>query len=127
MSDIFVALKHLFRHEKIDDPPYPLVLHRFLSSDPDYAQVAKELQREVYDPNRVFEIWRAAVPKSTKPPYLHYPAPGKPGTPETVVLEIERREYMNRPEAEEALALLEMMGLGEEVREYYGIDEDDDE
>ena len=40
MADLFAQFDALFRHQTVADPPHPVVVNRFLSSDRDFAEVA---------------------------------------------------------------------------------------
>ena len=106
---LFEQFDLLYLHrpvEEFDNPPYPLVLHRFLAADVDFAYWAREIGRDVWDSSMVLQIWRAVVPKMVKSPYMKYTAPKKPASADAFTERLMKLYAWSRQEAEEAIDVL---------------------
>jgi hypothetical protein len=97
--DLFQQFDALFQGKSVDAPPYPIVLNRWLSSDPDFARVARQLQG-IYDAKMIWELWIAILPRAAGAPRLKYPAPTKPKAVEQLVDALMKRENLRRSVAE---------------------------
>lgn len=120
--ELFTQIEELFRHVPQTEPLSAFVLHRFLSSVPDYAQVAKELQKDVRNDAYAYEIWRAALPFQLKPPRLQYAGPRKAKAADALVARLMSLEGWSRAEAEENVTIITMAGKLDSTLQYYGID-----
>lgn len=120
--DIFEALDAMFRKQKLTEHPTPFILHRFLASDKDFAQVAKQVQLECTDAEMVFEIWRTAVPRMNKPPRFTYVGPRKQKAAESLVAALMLREHLRKEEAEDVAELAEMVKGTKKLEAYYGVE-----
>jgi hypothetical protein len=119
--DLFDAINALFTKEEINTPPSDFMLHRFLSSQPQYAEVASELHTFCRDRARLWKIWQCALPKKAKAPFLPYPAPKKK-TSTTIIEKYSELNNVSLSVAEEEVGLLELMGMTEELKSDMGIE-----
>lgn len=124
--DLFVAFDRMFRHEPIksedETPPSPFIMHRFLASDRDYAQVARTVQRFLREPDMCFEFWRGVVPRGTGAPRLKYTGAKRREDAEPLVLRIMEVEGYNRREAEQAVEFLVATRNTRAACAYYGVE-----
>lgn len=120
-DDIFATIDRIFSGQKAHNPHSAFILHRFLGSDRDFCEIAKELQKDVVDPQMVMEIWRAAVPRG-RPPRLKYTGPRKGKAAEGLVERIMRVWGYNREQADEAVDLITTAGKLEDACAEFGVE-----
>ena len=125
MADIFVALDQLFAGATPDEYPSPWILHRFLASDPDFAQVAAEVQHHVRGPEETFLVWRAMVRPMHLPraPRCSYVGPKKEPQAEALVGALMTRLSLRRAVAEQYAELLQMLGQAKQAASELGVGE----
>lgn len=118
-DDLFGQLDSLFSKVPIENPASPFILHRFLASDPDFAQAAAEIQKFVREPAMVQAVWQAALPRQSRSPKLQYTGPRKGKGANELVQRLMSTHAYSRAEAEEMVALVTEQGrLPEACREY---------
>lgn len=120
--NLFDAIKALFRKEEITSPvPSDFMLHRFLASQKDFAPFCKEINLHVYDRDMVWVIWKTALPRAARAPYLPYPAP-KSKKDDEFTTQLADRMNISLTEAEDIVELIDLADKREEVSSYYGIE-----
>jgi hypothetical protein len=119
--DLFDSIKELHAGRKVDEHPGPFILHRFLASEKDYAEICREVQRTTTDPELTFEIWRAFV-GGTRAPRFKYVGPPKQAKADALVLRLIEREHLSREDAETAVHLLTLAKKLDDACAYYGVE-----
>lgn len=105
--DIFEQFNLLFQHEMVEDPPYHLILHRFLASDQDFAYWAREFTRNhIYDPLMLWKLWCSIVPPLPRAPFMRYVAPKAPKAAAGLVPRLMEVHRWSRERAEESAELM---------------------
>lgn len=122
--DLFEALGALFRGQDLPVPPSPFIMHRFLASQQEYAELAKAVQMITNDPQQVFAIWKSAV--SGRMPRLTYVGPKTQAGAEGLVAALMEKRKVNRTEAEDLVLLLEGAGKFRDALAYYGVETEED-
>ena len=122
MADIFQQIASLFRNQTPEGEVPVFSLHRFFASDPNFAPVADELSR-IYDDKMVVEIWRGALPNTSRSPYFKWTGPKKL-VPDDLVRKMADVENLSYSEAEEMMALMYEIdsSVVEKGCEYYGVE-----
>jgi hypothetical protein len=99
------------------------VMHRFLASDPAYAQAARELQRDLNEPTMTFRVWQGLLPRERgAPKSLVYTAPKRAPEVEELVGHVMRVENVRRAVAENVVVLIEVAGGLAAARAHYGVE-----
>lgn len=122
--DIFAALDMLFRGERPEVFPSPWILQRFLASDQDFAQAAREVQDKIRGPEDTFEVWRGLVRPMglSRAPKLTYVGPKKEKEAEGLIAAIMARKNVRRQVAEQMAELLELCGVAAQACKELGIE-----
>lgn len=122
---LFNYMDALFTKERIEGKPPTYMMHRFLVSDRVYAPVARLLQRDVREPELVFGVWVALLPKDRGAPRLPYAAPKKPPAEEELVTRMCAVLHESRVNVEAMLSLLEAAGKLADTYREFGVEMDD--
>lgn len=119
-DDLIKALDRLFTKKPVDNPPSMFVVNRFLSWRPEFAPYASVISH-LKDQAMAWEVWRTALPKG-KAPRLGYPAPKRTPAADGLVEALMLRTHLSRPQAEEAVDIMEAGGVLEEMQLSYGVE-----
>lgn len=123
---LFNYMDALFTKEPIEGKPPTYMMHRFLASEKMYAPVARLLQRDVREPELVFGVWVALLPKDRSAPRLMYVAPKKPPAEEELVTRMVAVLHESRVNVEAMLSLLEAAGKLADTYREFGVEMPDD-
>lgn len=120
-DDLFTGIDSLFNKVQPGVFPYSGVVNRFLSSVCDFAPAAREISDTTYADSLTWQIWRSALPKALKAPYLKYPAPKKSSEAEGLIPRLMQVHKIRREVAEEWEGILSEGGRLHKAYEYYGV------
>lgn len=121
-SDLFQALGVLWTKQKPASMPSFFVLHRFLASDPDFAQAAKVLQKDIREPDILLSVWQGLLPKARGAPQLTYAAAKKSPEADALVQEMMAKIPDRREVCEEIVAMFDLLGRTRELYIFYGVE-----
>lgn len=109
-TDLFGWLDACWAKTRPEGTPPVFMMHRFLASDRDLAQVARYLQVEIRDSSLIFGTWQAMLPEGRGAPKgLRYVAPRKAPAEETLVTKMKDVLSESRRSVE---AMLEVVRAG---------------
>jgi hypothetical protein len=109
-TDVFGWLDALWNKQHPPGTPPVYMMHRFLASDVEFAQVARELALTIREAELVFGVWQALLPQAAKAPRLAYAAAKKPPAAEALVARLQVVLCAGRAEAEAAVAMVRSAG-----------------
>jgi hypothetical protein len=124
-SEIFPVIEAMFTGQTLaeDAKPPMYVIHRFLASDPRYAVLAMELQKDVRDPAMMFRVWQLAVGRQSGAPRgLSYVGPRKQAEAEELVRRLMQHFNCSRTQAEDMMATLAARDRVEAACRDFGIE-----
>jgi len=127
-DDLFgVWLPALWTKKRPAGTPPLFIMHRFLSSDPVYAQAARELNRiRRADPKIMFRVWQGLLPVDIGAPRLYYPAAKKPPEAEELTKRMMAVLSENRAYAEEMQAIVAALGKERDLYLEFGVEPPDE-
>jgi hypothetical protein len=106
-----------------DGTPPTFMMHRFLAADPDFAQAARTLQRDMRsEPHLIFGTWQALLPKGSGAPRLAYVAAKKPPAAEALTTRMMQVLGERRRVAEEMQAIVKLTGREGDLYLHFGIE-----
>ncbi len=123
-TDLFAALDTLWTKVRLEQPPSMFIQHRFLASDPDYAQAAKEIQRDIKGDEGekiAIRIWQGLLPKGSGSPRLSYVAPRKGKKIEELTQAMMANLKENRVTVEAMLEIYYLLGRTPELYLFHGL------
>jgi len=103
--DLFEQFDELFQGRTPENLPHPIVVNRFLASDPDYAEAAMEILDHTWDTDFTWEVWRLLLPRGLSAPRMRYTAAKKAEDPDPLVQRIMVVDGVRREIAEEKLKM----------------------
>lgn len=122
-DDLFDTwLPALWTKARPEGRPPIFMMHRFLASDPDFAEAARVLQRDLRDPDITFVVWQGLLPRAPGAPRLQYVAPRKPPAEEALVARIMAVEHWRRDVAEAAVEVARAAGRLHDAHAHYGVE-----
>ena len=122
-NDLFLWIDALWNKKQLEGTFPAYVAHRFLASDRDMAQYARELQLRVREPNLIFKIWQGVLPKGRGAPKLQYVAAKKPPAAEALIAKIQQVNSERRDVVEAMVGIVAESGLLSDLYWEYGIEE----
>lgn len=120
--DLFRQMDQLFRGEEIEGDLNTFALHRFLASDPNFSQAAKQIGNNIRDDRLAVGVWKFSLPRLRKSPWFKYPAPKKTPEVEALVKKIADVENVTCVAAEEFVMVLDALKVKDAAFAHYGID-----
>jgi len=123
-DDLFTWIDACWNKGKPEGTPPTFMMHRFMASDPDMAQVARELQVEVREPQLIFPIWKGYLPKgrgAPTNPRLQYVAAKKGPAAEELVTRMQKVLSERREVIERMISLVALAGKENDLYWEYGI------
>ncbi len=123
-TDLFGWLDSLWTKKIPDGTPPTYMMHRFLASDRDFADVARELQLTVREPALVHRIWQGMLPTGRGAPRLSYIAPKKPPAEEELVERMKTVLSESRSTVETMVDIVRAAGRLRELYAEYGVVEE---
>lgn len=118
---LFEAIDALFHKKPVEAIPGLFVVNRFLAWEPAYAPYAAAVSR-IRDDAMAWEVWRGALPRKHKAPWLRYPAPKRQPAAEALVLALMERTHLSRARAEEAVDIMTATGTVDDAMAAYGVE-----
>lgn len=120
-TDLFGWIKALWTKEQPDGTPPTYMMHRFLASEQDLADVARWLQLEVREPALVFRTWQAMLPRGSAAPRFSYVAPKKPPAEEELVSRMKEVLAESRTTVEQMIEVVKMQGRLNDLYVEFGV------
>ena len=120
-TDLFTALDTLWTKERLEKPPSMFIQHRFLASDPDYAQAAKVIQKDIKEPEMAIRTWQGILPRGAGSPRLSYVAPRKGKKIEELTQAMMANLKENRVTVEAMLEIYYLLGRTPELYQFHGL------
>jgi len=122
-EDVFAWLDACWSKRRPSGTPPTYMMHCFLASDPDLAMAARTLQREIREPDLVFSIWQAELPKGKAAPRsLRYVKAKKPPAAEKLVVAMQRVLAERREVVETMIEIVTDAGRVDELYTEYGVE-----
>lgn len=119
-TDLFGWLDSLWTKKIPEGTPPTYMMHRFLASDRDLADAARELQLNVRDPKLVHRIWQGILPTGRGAPRLSYVAPKKPPQEEELIERMRQVLVESRTTVETMVEIIRESGRIAELYAEYG-------
>ncbi len=120
-TDLFTALDTLWTKVRLEKPPSMFIQHRFLASDPDYAQAAKVIQKDIKEPDIAIRTWQGILPRGAGSPRLSYLAPRKGKKIEELTQAMMANLRENRVTVEAMLEIYYLLGRTPELYQFHGL------
>ena len=136
--NLFEQFDALFQGRTPENLPHPVVVNRFLASDPDYAEAAATILDHTWDSAFTWEVWRLLLPRGLSAPRMRYTAAKKAEVPAPLVQRIMTVDGVRREIAEEKIAIATLIdntdpvlaqyeGVRLQLCRHYGVDPEEDE
>lgn len=119
--DLFGWLDAIYTKVTPKGTPPTFMLHRFLASEKDYAEAARELQL-LRQPDLIFGCWQALLPRDKKAPRFTYVVPKKPPAEEALTARMRVVLAESRSTVEDMLVIAKLCGAEAKLYEEFGID-----
>jgi hypothetical protein len=123
-TDLFGWIDALYSKKMPDGTPPTYMMHRFLASDRDLADVARVLQLELREPMLIFKTWQALLPKG-RAPRFNYIAAKKPPAEEELVTKMRSVLSEKRETVETMIEMVRLSGRLDELYIEFGIKDPD--
>ena len=123
-TDLFAALDALSTKVRLEQPPSMFIQHRFLASDPDYAQAARTIQKDIKGDEGekiALRIWQGILPRGAGSPRLSYVAPRKGKKVEELTQAMMKDLRENRVTVEAMLEIYYLLGRTPELYQFHGL------
>lgn len=124
-TDLFGWMDAIWTKAKPEGTAPTYMMHRFLASDRDFAQVARTLQMQVREPNLIFAVWQALLPKGRSAPRLQYVVAKKPPAEEALVTRMREVLHESRGTVESIIAIVRLAGREQALYDEFGIINDE--
>ena len=125
-TDLFGWLDAVWTKAMPDGTPPTFMMHRFLASERDFADVARWLQLEVRDPLLVFKTWQAFTPKGRGAPRLQYVAAKRLPAEEELVSRMKVTLAESRRTVEEMISVIAAAGQLSALYAEFGVEAPDE-
>ena len=121
-TDLFTWIDALYNKTQPEGTPPMYMIHRFLASDQTLSPVARELQIDIREPDILFGVWQALLPKGGGAPRFSYVAAKKPKAAEALTTKMMRVLNERREVVEDKQEILRLVGKEYEMYVHFGIE-----